>query len=287
MGDLLAFIIAPQPTLALSSSAWGLAAADKTCGLFYRVNTDGTVGQLPQTVSPTSLSGFNFAVDANGAICMADANGAVICKPPSGAATTQSWNGLFARALRYGWDGALHINSADNVYRIQGNTPTALIPLATVSGTLTVNASAASSVQREDYTYDPADRLASVMRDGHPAEQFGYDPVGSRAIDRQAQDYVYDAMNRLTQGNGASYTYDANGNRLSKTDANGVTRYTWDGENRLVRIDFPDGRKADYAYDPLHRRIANKLEGVKSCYMTFLFNRFLKNSQGVTVSVFL
>ena len=165
----------------------------------------------------------------------------------------------FARALRYGWDGALHINSADNVYRIQGNTPTALIPLATVSGTLTVNASAASSVQREDYTYDPADRLASVMRDGHPAEQFGYDPVGSRAIDRQAQDYVYDAMNRLTQGNGASYTYDANGNRLSKTDANGVTRYTWDGENRLVRIDFPDGRKADYAYDPLHRRIAKTL----------------------------
>ncbi|MEO8387682.1 RHS repeat domain-containing protein [Polaromonas sp.] len=48
---------------------------------------------------------------------------------------------------------------------------------------------------------------------------------------------------RLKADTGASqYTYDANGNVLTKTDARGKqTQYSWDSLNRLKTISYPTG----------------------------------------------
>lgn len=48
-----------------------------------------------------------------------------------------------------------------------------------------------------------------------------------------------------------TFTYDANGNTLSKTDASGTTTYTWDYENRLTSVTLPNsGGTVSFTYDP-------------------------------------
>lgn len=46
-----------------------------------------------------------------------------------------------------------------------------------------------------------------------------------------------------------TYTYDANGNRESKTTPFGTIRYWYDKENRLVHSGSDEGRGSDYTYD--------------------------------------
>jgi RHS repeat-associated protein len=51
------------------------------------------------------------------------------------------------------------------------------------------------------------------------------------------------------------YTYDNNGNLVSKTDGSGTTRYAWDFENRLASVTLPSGNAISFKYDPLGGRI--------------------------------
>ncbi len=68
-----------------------------------------------------------------------------------------------------------------------------------------------------------------------------------------------DEPNRLLEDDSFCYAYDDNGNLESKTAkvasvcTGGVTGYTYDAEDRLVRIDFPDLSFAGYRYDGLGR----------------------------------
>lgn len=55
--------------------------------------------------------------------------------------------------------------------------------------------------------------------------------------------YVYDNADRIasqtyTSGSSPviSYTYDANGNLTQRTDATGTTTFTYDGYNRMTKI---------------------------------------------------
>ena len=45
------------------------------------------------------------------------------------------------------------------------------------------------------------------------------------------------------------YTYDANGNRATKTTAYGTITYSYDAENRLVKTCGDTGVGVEYAYD--------------------------------------
>ncbi|MEK6776886.1 MAG: RHS repeat-associated core domain-containing protein [bacterium] len=101
----------------------------------------------------------------------------------------------------------------------------------------------------------------------HTAEAFSYDPVGNRLTDSSFNNWAYNANNQLTSYDGVSYTYDNNGNTISKTDASGITYYTYDPENRLTRIDFPGGTYAEYKYDPFGRRIEKNVNGTITKYL--------------------
>ena len=68
--------------------------------------------------------------------------------------------------------------------------------------------------------------------------------------------YVYNLSNELTSKPGTAYTYDNNGNLLSKDDAGGTTSYVWDPENRLTSVTLPgSGETVSFQYDPFGRRI--------------------------------
>jgi len=60
---------------------------------------------------------------------------------------------------------------------------------------------------------------------------------------------VMDKANELTKNGGTSYTYDANGNRLEETGANGTLTYAWDGRNRLSSISDGKGNAVAIHYD--------------------------------------
>ncbi len=93
-----------------------------------------------------------------------------------------------------------------------------------------------------DYTYDSLYRLTDeVITDptnGNYTASYSFDKVGNRVgstINGVSTAYTYDANDRLTQQGGEVYTFDDNGNTLSKTiDSDVTTTYTYDAKQKLI-----------------------------------------------------
>ena len=147
-------------------------------------------------------------------------------------------------------------------------------------------------VQQHAYAYRP-DGLPLAMADQFEGEQvLELDPVGRVGARRAAQwneSYTYDAAGNITSRGGSgdaatgdagegpweyralqirragrtSYEYDEDGRLLLSTrrtlSGRRLTwRYTWDGFDRLISAETPDGAVWRYRYDPLGRRIAKQ-----------------------------
>lgn len=117
------------------------------------------------------------------------------------------------------------------------------------------------------YGYDAISQLTSANGPGIN-ESYAYDAVGNRTS-KNGITYSYDAANRLTSSSdGTTYTYDNNGNLLTKTAGGKTTSYRWDVKDRLVRIDFADDTFAAYAYDAFGRRASKRdRNGVTTYYI--------------------
>jgi RHS repeat-associated protein len=107
-----------------------------------------------------------------------------------------------------------------------------------------------------NYTYDPIYQLTTVTQANNTTESYSYDAVGNRTASLGVSSYTTNASNELTATSNASYTYDSNGNTLTKTVGSNTTSYTWDFENRLTSVTLPgSGGTVSFKYDPLGRRI--------------------------------
>lgn len=108
----------------------------------------------------------------------------------------------------------------------------------------------------DNYTYDLVYQLTQVAQGGSTTESYNYDTVGNRTSSHLSPSYTVNSSNQLTATSSATYTYDANGNTLTKVDASGTTVYAWDFENRLSSITLPNGGGVvSFNYDPFGRRI--------------------------------
>jgi RHS repeat-associated protein len=88
------------------------------------------------------------------------------------------------------------------------------------------------------YGYDAAGRLEVVSTDGVETARYTYDANGNRLSATTADGTVtgsYDKQDRLTTYGGTTYTYTANGELRTKTDASGATTYTYDLLGNLTR----------------------------------------------------
>ncbi|MFO0697905.1 MAG: RHS repeat-associated core domain-containing protein [Nitrospira sp.] len=124
----------------------------------------------------------------------------------------------------------------------------------------------------QSFGYDSLDRLTSAS---HPLlgtpQAFTYDPVGNRTTAGN----VTNAGNQLTADSTHSYQYDDNGNLIRKTllATGNYTQYTYDAENRLVKVeDFVAGNPtpaftSSYRYDGLGRRIEKVANGQTRRYI--------------------
>jgi RHS repeat-associated protein len=122
------------------------------------------------------------------------------------------------------------------------------------------------------YSYDPAARLVSIQDPASQAFGFNYDGLlrrtGMTGPSGHTVAYSYDAAGRLSAisdqapaGSLAlSYTHDANGNILSKSDGNGSHIYGYDPLYRLISATHPAGQTTEaYAYDSVGNRTSSHL----------------------------
>jgi RHS repeat-associated protein len=118
---------------------------------------------------------------------------------------------------------------------------------------------------RLQYGYDNLSRLLAVNRTLPTAallEQYTYDQVGNRQTALGVPGtWSYNDRSELTSYNGISFTYDLNGNQLTRSGTPSRTN-TWDVENRLTAVVDGGVTKAQFEYDPLGRRVAKTVPGV-------------------------
>jgi len=117
------------------------------------------------------------------------------------------------------------------------------------------------------YTYDKTYQLTAADHPVMADEQYTYDPMGNRLNSADFNDWTYNNRNELQTYDGVTFTYDANGNTISKTDASGTITYHYNFENRLIRVDLPGGGVVTYKYDVLGRRVEKDVNGVVTTYL--------------------
>lgn len=118
------------------------------------------------------------------------------------------------------------------------------------------------------YGYDNIYQLLSATQGATATESYTYDPVGNRLSDLTTSGWSNNTSNELTSRPGVSYTFDNNGNELTKVDSTGTTSYTWDFENRLTQVTLPGtGGTVSFKYDPWGRRIYKSSSSSTSIYL--------------------
>lgn len=150
--------------------------------------------------------------------------------------------------------------------------------------------SAGSFVQRErEYRWDVSDRIRLIFDSQYGTARFGHDPTGSLALaqydngggrelrmpdavgnlfrSEDRSDREYGPAGQLlksidSKGHIYRYTYDADGNLISKTrNDHERWRYCWDVDGTLKTVVRPDGSEVSFNYDPLGRRISKTYRG--------------------------
>jgi RHS repeat-associated protein len=138
------------------------------------------------------------------------------------------------------------------------------------------------------YTYDDLYRLTKEnvtdALNGNRLTEFVYDKVGNRQQQSltanaatQTTTYQYDVNDRLLkeQINGADkviYTYDSNGNTLTKAEDGKTTESLWNDRNRLVASQVKDAggvvsQQVSYEYDASDVRVSQSAGGEVTKYL--------------------
>ncbi|MBI1915416.1 MAG: hypothetical protein HYS12_11870 [Planctomycetes bacterium] len=125
------------------------------------------------------------------------------------------------------------------------------------------------------YSYDGTGQLTrAVFRSTNPDIpdqdlQYVYDSVGNRVRvieNGVTTEYTTNNLNQYVTVGTARLRYDADGNLVEKVDGTEVSRYFYDAENRLVRVETADGTW-EYQYDAFGNRVATTHDSVRVEYL--------------------
>jgi RHS repeat-associated protein len=118
-----------------------------------------------------------------------------------------------------------------------------------------------------EYAYDTLGRLTAVQRNSALVESYSYDANGNRLSEMNSlrglmdRSYTNSVEDHLLTAGSDSYVFDVDGFLQSKTSAEGTTVYDYSSRGELQRVDLPDGGIVTYLNDPFGRRIAKQING--------------------------
>ena len=115
-----------------------------------------------------------------------------------------------------------------------------------------------------DYTHDATGQLAGADYDYQADEAYTYDANGNRTN----TGYTTGTNNQLLSDGTYNYEYDAEGNRVQRTEISTghVTEYEWDHRNHLVRVverdsdTGPATEVVEHTYDYLNRWVGRAVD---------------------------
>ena len=123
----------------------------------------------------------------------------------------------------------------------------------------------------ETYSYDGSGRLSTEVRTGSAPHNIAhtYDAVGNRTqLVRSGAPttFTYNADDQLVADGASSYTYDANGNLVTRASGSTTTQFGYDAENRLSTV-LDGGVVNQYTYDADGNRVSASTSGGLTRYL--------------------
>ena len=111
------------------------------------------------------------------------------------------------------------------------------------------------STRSRAFEMDANGRLTEVREGDVVVESYAYDAVGNRtaatstALGWAGEAWTHEPGDRLVASPDATFTYDDNGHRASRTDADGATTYVHTPDGQLLEVRLPDGTVVSYRYN--------------------------------------
>jgi RHS repeat-associated protein len=113
------------------------------------------------------------------------------------------------------------------------------------------------------YEYEPSGNLRKETNALGHETSYTYDANGNRLTGPAGGvAATYDAQDRLLTYGGISYAYSANGERTARTDGGQSTAYRYDELGNLIGATLAGGKRVDYVLDGFNRRIGKKVDDV-------------------------
>ncbi len=137
----------------------------------------------------------------------------------------------------------------------------------------------------QQYSYDVLHRLTAIRCSVSGEIKYKYDFIGNRVhmevvpkdtgfrkvlfflgLNRKKTSYSYNSQCQLLKAGERTFEYDGKGNLTGK-DTNGkVTRYTWEVDGKLKRVDFSNGVHVELLHDGLGNRVGKRTSSGKAFY---------------------
>lgn len=114
------------------------------------------------------------------------------------------------------------------------------------------------------YDYDDFGRLQQEDRNAVLQASYTYDANGNRLTRNDGsttETGSYDVQDRLVSYGGASYVHRQSGELQSRTNTGGTTSYDYDETGNLITVTQSSGTAIDYVIDGVDRRIGKRING--------------------------
>jgi RHS repeat-associated protein len=115
-----------------------------------------------------------------------------------------------------------------------------------------------------DYSYDLRGQLIEVQKNGATLATYSYDANGNRLSATDSADTTnatYDAQDRITAYGTTTYAYTASGELQSATTASQTRTYEYDVLGNLLGVTLPNATHVSYLFDGQNRRVGKKVNG--------------------------